>query len=107
MLRRENPRILGLLIDEIQLLFSISIRADTHRHVCRTLPGVKTVDGIPVDKARVTCDEGKVADFYTYLGAMIEDVPAEFIWNVDEAFGAAGLRGIPLPGLGKHSLHSM
>jgi hypothetical protein len=49
------------------------------------MPSVKTVRGVPQDKARVMCDQGKVADCCDYLEAMIEDVPAELIYNVDES----------------------
>jgi hypothetical protein len=73
-----------LLLDEIQLLFGLSLRPDTLRHICRTLPGVKSVSGIPMETQRVLCAQEDIAGFYDELEAVCEGIPAAFIWNVDE-----------------------
>jgi hypothetical protein len=81
----KTPVSYSLRLDEIQLLYGVSLRVDTLRHICRVLSGVKTVAGIPTEKQRVQVDQQTVADFYDELEAMIDGIPAAFIWNMDES----------------------
>jgi hypothetical protein len=73
------------IMDALQYFFQIGLSADTTRHICRTIPGVRSIWGIPMEGTRVEVDPAKIEDFYDELEALIEDVPAAFIFNMDES----------------------
>jgi hypothetical protein len=82
--QHQEPVSYQMLLEGLQRRFGINLLSDTLRHICRTMPGVKSVRGVPMDKNRVHCDQAAVAAFYDELEAVVEEVPAEFIWNIDE-----------------------
>jgi hypothetical protein len=49
------------------------------------IPEVKSVIGIPMETERVECNQGHVADFYDELEAVVDGIPAAFVFNVDES----------------------
>jgi hypothetical protein len=49
------------------------------------MPGVKRVVELPMDRARVICDQNTLADFYDKLGAVIDGIPAAFVYHVDQS----------------------
>jgi hypothetical protein len=81
----KTPVSYRLLLDGIEANFGISLSPDTMRHICRTMPGVKSVAGIPMERERVQCDQEAVTGFYDEFEAVCQDVPAAFIWNMDES----------------------
>jgi hypothetical protein len=46
---------------------------------------VKRVVGLPIDRARVQCDQNAIAAFYDELEVVIEGIPAEFVYNINES----------------------
>jgi hypothetical protein len=57
---------------------------DTLRHICRDMPGVKRVVELPMGRAQMTCGQSALANFYDELEAVIDGIPAAFVYNVDE-----------------------
>jgi hypothetical protein len=49
------------------------------------MPGVKSVTGIPMERKRVQCHHEVVAAFYDEFEAVSENIPAAFVWNMDES----------------------
>jgi hypothetical protein len=75
----------SFLLDAVQYFFGIELLTATLRHICRTLPGVKTVPRVPMESSRVHVDGTAVSACHGELEAVLEGVPAAFIYNVDEA----------------------
>jgi hypothetical protein len=80
----KKPVIYRLIQDAIKWRSQIELSADTLRYMCRDMPDVKRLIGLPMDNSRVHCDQRAVADFYDELEAVIDGIPAEFVYNVDE-----------------------
>lgn len=83
--QNKRPITYDMLIDEIQYNFHIEVKLDTMRHICRALPNVKTVRGIPMEKSRVEASPEDIKKYYKELDQAIHDVPGAFIFNIDEA----------------------
>jgi hypothetical protein len=73
-----------LFQDAIEWRFEASMVTDTLRHICRSMPGVKSVIGLPMESTRVHCDQDAVVAFYDELEAVIKDIPAQFVSDIDE-----------------------
>jgi hypothetical protein len=80
-----KPVTYRLLQDALEWRFKISMRADTLRHICRGLPGVKSVVGFPMERDRVHCDQDAITAYYDELEGVIDGIPAEFVYNIDES----------------------
>jgi hypothetical protein len=48
------------------------------------MPDVKTVDGIPMERARVMADPAAIDAYYAKIAELIDGVPREFVLNTDE-----------------------
>jgi hypothetical protein len=81
----KTPISYRMLVDRIQQHFGISLRPDTLRHICRTVPGVKSVTGINMERERVQCNQESVAAFSDGFEAICEDITAAFVWSMDES----------------------
>jgi transposase len=81
---KKTPATYFQLIDMVQFKYGIFIKPDTFRHVCRALPGIRAIRGVPKDSKRVNIDSEEVIQWYATLSEKIADVPAAFIYNVDE-----------------------
>jgi hypothetical protein len=73
------------LQDAIEWYFQISKPTDTFRYICRGMPGLKRVVGPPMERFHVHCDQSATPAFYDELKAVIEDIPAEFGYYIDES----------------------
>jgi transposase len=73
------------ILDILQYKFNISILPDTLRNICQTNPNIKTVRGIPIEKEKINVDRNIIDTWYDELAAVSEDIPASFIFNVDES----------------------
>jgi hypothetical protein len=82
---QRSPVSVRQLLDDIQLDFGISMPADTLRHIYRTLPEVKMVTRIPMDRSRVQYDQAKVSEFYDGLDAVPERIPSAFVFSADKS----------------------
>ena len=80
-----SPVTYDFLLDAIQYRFSISLKPDTLRHICRGIDEVKTVRGIPMEQQRVSASNDDIMKYYDLLNAMIQQIPGSFIFNVDES----------------------
>jgi hypothetical protein len=58
--------------------------ADTVRHIIMRMPGVKFIDGVPLEAARVGGDPVEIEAYVTEMDMLIEDVPAPMIANLDD-----------------------
>jgi hypothetical protein len=72
------------ILDALQYRCKTSISSDTLRHIVRTLPGVKTVIGVPMEAERARVDPAEIDHWFDDLTRAIEGVPRKFIFNVDE-----------------------
>jgi precorrin-2 methylase len=82
---RRAPVAYSFILDSLLYFFGICLLLDTLRYICRTLPGVKTIAGVPMEAERVAADEATITAFSDELEGMIEDVPAVMIFNIDES----------------------
>jgi hypothetical protein len=81
----QKPVTCLLLQDAIEWRFHVTSSTDTLRHICRDMPGVKRLVGLPMDRAWMTCDQTALADFFDELEAVIDRIPAAFAYYVDES----------------------
>ena len=80
----KKPLTYYLLLDKIQYEYGIMLKADTLRHIVRAHPELRTVRGVPMESQRVEVDSERITAWYDQLSSLINQVPAEFIFNVDE-----------------------
>jgi hypothetical protein len=55
------------------------------RHISRGLPGVKTIIGNPRETERVEVDPAAINRWYEELKEKVREIPASFVFNVDES----------------------
>jgi hypothetical protein len=48
------------------------------------MPDMKTVDGIPIERARVMPDPAAIDIYYAKIAELIDGIPREFVLNMDE-----------------------
>jgi hypothetical protein len=82
--RNRNPYTIDFRLDEIDRRFGVSMSADTMAHIVQRMPGVRLIDGIPMEKTRVMVDPKIVADFTEKMAAECSGVRKEFLVNMDE-----------------------
>jgi hypothetical protein len=70
--------------DQILRLFGIGVSLNTLSRLIRHPPDVKTVDWIPMERARVMADPAAIDAYYAKIAELIDDVPREFVLNMDE-----------------------
>ena len=84
--KQGHPVHYHFLIDILQFRYQISIFPDTLRHVLRAHPDLKTVTGIPMERARDHASPEDVDRFYNELEEIFQQkIPTAFVYNVDES----------------------
>jgi hypothetical protein len=64
---------------QILRLFGISDSLNTLSHLIRQMSDMKTVDGIPMEGARVMTDAAAIDAYYAKIAELIDRVPREFV----------------------------
>jgi hypothetical protein len=72
------------LIDQMECFFSINLSANTVRHVTHSMPDIKTVMGVLMDKSRVFAHSTVINNYCAAVSALIDGVSGNFILNMDE-----------------------
>jgi hypothetical protein len=62
----------------------ILIVPDTLRHIIQNMPTVRTVKGNPIDAKRAEVKDSDIIQFYKNMSPLLDEIPAAFIFNVDE-----------------------
>jgi hypothetical protein len=70
--------------DQILRLFEIGVSLNTLSHLIRQMPDVKTVDWIPMERARVAADSAAIKACYAKIAELIDGVLRESVLNTDE-----------------------
>jgi hypothetical protein len=76
-----HAAILNCIYTKHQLL----ILPDTLRHCIRKAASVKTVRGVPADESRCLVTANQIREHFRQLSLELQDVPAHFVFNVDES----------------------
>jgi hypothetical protein len=69
----------------MQSLFAINVSLNTLSHIIRQMPDVRTVDGVPMEKARVFADHRAIDAYDMKNVDQITNVARELIINMDES----------------------
>jgi hypothetical protein len=72
------------LLDLLQYDHHFAISADTLRHIVKSMDSIKTVIGIPMEAERVAVDPGEILAWFDRLRNVVDGVPREFVFNMDE-----------------------
>jgi hypothetical protein len=78
------PLSLSEITHFIKTYFEIDIIPDTLRHILRREEKIKAVEGVPMEETRVFADHDEIVRYLTELAELIIDVPAYFVFNMDE-----------------------
>jgi hypothetical protein len=81
----KDPVTIVELIDHIQYMFNITVSDDTMRKFVHRFPGVQTILGLPMDICRVQTSDEEIKHWYDELAPLLTAIPAEFVYNMDEA----------------------
>lgn len=81
----KEPVSFDFLLDALDYTFGTVISPDTLRHFCRALKGIKVITGIPMDNKRIDVDQEHITQYYEELKEITNNIPAKFIFNIDEA----------------------
>jgi hypothetical protein len=80
---QKRPITYSGLPHELELEFGIMLLSDILRHIMRSIPGCKTIRGVPQKASRVMYDEREI-DEYNMLESLITGAPAAIVYNVVE-----------------------
>jgi hypothetical protein len=69
------PVTMDYLLDQIDRRFDVSVSSDTMWHIVGRMPGIKTVQGVPMDKNRIMVSREVVREDTQKVAKEVERVP--------------------------------
>jgi hypothetical protein len=81
---KKHPITIGELIDQIDYFFRAPMSPNPMSHILRGIPGVKTVDGVPMEANRALANPNQIDEYSARLECVIQGVARAFILNANE-----------------------